>query len=68
MRVFFDAARIAEFKERGTAGFVGRHAAIDVVLCFALDVIANVGVQILEHPFAAAHAQLPPTCRLVRIP
>src|SRR5580693_8914563 len=61
-RFFFHPRHITEFADSCIAGFFRRHAALDVVLRFSLDVLANFIVELLQHALSAEH-DWPPSPR-----
>jgi hypothetical protein len=53
--LFLYAGDVAELSQSRVSRFLGSHAALDVLLCLALDVVANVLIEIFNQSFAAFH-------------
>src|SRR6202171_3513246 len=58
-RLFLYPRHIAELPQSRIARFLRRHPALDVVLRLALDMIANVLVELLQYPIATHHDSPP---------
>src|SRR5580700_5548921 len=63
-RLFLHQRHVTELSHSRETRFLRRHTTPDVVLCFSLDVIANVLVEFLQHAFTQPHCW--PSCSLGR--
>ena len=63
-RLFLDPRHVAKLAHRRIMRFFWRHPALDVVLRFPRDVLANILVQFLQHALAPPHHS--PSCSLGR--
>src|SRR5215470_11763226 len=59
-RLLLHPRDVAKFAQGRITRFLGRHPALDVVLCLLLDVVPNVLVEIVQYPLAPPHDS--PSC------